>query len=149
MTNIINKYGTDKACKDSARLYWSNPNAEIDINKGKLFDWRPYDREIEQEVKLQVEQMIKPPFRGGNSFRDILFTDEGDRRLKVDSVVIGHRNNELFRIALRLMHLVLNGTIQHEDAIVKIKQIIGNINNKDFKEFEKRRMIEIVEKLEV
>lgn len=150
MANIINKYGTDRACKDSARLYWSNPDAEIEINKGKYFDWRPYDRNIEQEVALQVKQIIHPPFpKGSNNFKDILFTDEGDRRLGVRNVVIGQRNNELFRIALRLMHLVRNGDIDHANAVTKIKQIISDINCKDFKEFEKRRMIEIVEKLEV
>lgn len=147
MKNLITAYNTDKACSDLARLYWSNPQAEVFVNKGKLFDWRPYDVDYQEAYKMAKTNIIK---RGnGRSISDVLFTEEGDRRLKVGQVVPTSRNNELFRIAIFLCHLIKDGELNRQDAVEKMKDIINRMDKTDFGQNEIDRMISIVERWNV
>ena len=146
MKNIIERYGSDNACSDCSRLYWSNPSAEVYMNKGKLFDWRPYDVDLDELYECKKTQIIRANIKG-NTIADVLFTPEGDLRLGFDKVYVGNRNKGLFHCATFLRNLVLDGALEHNQAIVKIKDLINRTESKDFKEYEKRRMIEIVEKL--
>ena len=145
MKNLITIYNTDTACSDLARLYWSNPKSEVFLNKGRLFDWRPYDVDNSEVYKVAKANIIKSG--KGKTISDVLFTDEGDRRLKVDQVVKGHRNEELFRIAIFLCHLVKDNELNHQDAIDKMKDIINRIDKDGFGQHEMDRMINIVERL--
>ena len=147
MGNIITMYNADKACKEPSRFYWSNPETEVTLNKGEMFDWRPFDVDNSEKYRVIKSNIVKSG--KGNTISDVLFTAEGDRRLRVEQVTKGQRNSELFRIAIFLCHLVLDGELKHQDAIDKMKDIINRIDKTDFGQCEINRMINIVERLDV
>lgn len=148
MKNLINMYGADTACSDRARLYWSNPKSEVFINSGELFDFRPFEKDVEEEFKF-----VKPYLKEKSTpsvwveLNDVILTDLGDDILGVDRIKVGSRNEELFRISYWLKCLVLENQVDHQKAITKLDNIIDRMDKTDFKNSEIERMRKIVREL--
>lgn len=148
MKNLINIYGADTACSDRARLYWSNPKADVCINSGELFDFRPFEKDVEEEFEI-VKPYLKQQYSSSvwETLDDIILTAKGDDILGVDKIVKGARNKQLFRIATWLKDLVLNNEVEHHNAITKLDEIISQMDKTDFKNTEIERMRKIVRDL--
>lgn len=148
MKNLINIYGADTACSDRARLYWSNPKSEVFINSGELFDFRPFEKDVEEEFKI-VKPFLqeKVTYSVWNDLNDVILTTKGDDILGVNKISKGCRNHELFRISAWLKDLVLNKELEHSIAITKLDDIIFKMDKTDFKNSEIERMRKIVRDL--
>ena len=148
MKNLINMYGADTACSDRARLYWSNPKSEVFINSGELFDFRPFEKDVEEEFKI-VKPFLQEKVTSSvwNDLNDIILTTKGDDILGVNKISKGCRNHELFRISAWLKDLVLNKELEHSIAITKLDDIISKMDKTDFKNSEIERMRKIVREL--
>lgn len=148
MKNLINMYGADTACSDRARLYWSNPKSEVFINSGELFDFRPFEKDVEEEFKVirpYLEEKATPSVWA--DLNDVILTDVGDDILGVNRIQKGCRNEQLFRISYWLKSLVCENKLDHEKAITKLDDIIDRMDKTDFKNSEIERMRKIVREL--
>jgi len=105
MMDEVNRYfNSDPACRDVARQYRGNPDAEVIFNKGDLFDWQPfldkgikrlqirnfYNLKIQQYQKKQVIEDKKPTISFFKAAKKVF-----DREYYV-----GNRNNTVARILL-------------------------------------------------
>jgi len=102
MRDVINHYGTDKACKNMSRMYYGNPDAEVSFLDGsKLFDWEPFyqaARDKEQERQRERERYKQ---------QDAAELDAAELDKYVNNVMRknykpGARNNVLFWVARQL-----------------------------------------------
>ena len=70
MTNMINTYGSDPACKDLARYYFPNPTQEVWFmeNATGYIDIEPFKQNIEtQKVSTSSSQSKKDPSKSATS----------------------------------------------------------------------------------
>lgn len=70
MNLLINRYGSDRACKDIARFYYGNPTSETYINQGKeFFDWEGVLKQalfLEKHKQKEKEIQKQPMQYSGN-----------------------------------------------------------------------------------
>lgn len=109
LNDIIEKYGADKAAKDTARLFYGNKNAEFLYNNGILFDCENMIKKAKKkiEIKKQYDSIILEhkhniTFDGSkiDTLRQIKHTDKMLRLLKFNERFgAGGRNTYLFACA--------------------------------------------------
>ncbi len=85
ITNIINKFGADPACKDLARFYYPNPKQEVyylDKTESQYFDVTPFDHPVEKVVKNDKKQTKSQEYLSLNATDIIISEDEVEMSAK-------------------------------------------------------------------
>ncbi|MEI7789422.1 MAG: hypothetical protein WCI23_12290 [Chlorobiaceae bacterium] len=100
MSGVINRYSTDKACKDISRMYYGNPESEVSFLDGyQLFDWEPfYQSALDKE--RQRQQQYRKPVRYSLGDRDVADLDKATCTYWARNFAHGRRNSTVFTLGV-------------------------------------------------
>ena len=149
MTNIINFYKSDPACKDKARYYDTCENTEVTYNDGFLFDWSVFKEAVPEPPQPQKKQVAKEmtfeDFTGtGKGLKESIGTSEADRLYQKAGISFtnGSRNNELSKVALWLKDMVKKNDITTSQAVDELWRLYHAMPDKtDFPTSEMKQLI--------
>lgn len=146
MASVIDFFGADKACKDLARFYYSNENAEICFNNGIMFDWKPFIETKEAKKSKIVkkhsdEGELEDSNTGDHTLLSLIGTDKAFEAYKKCGINFeaGKRNESFFRLASWFR----NKSIPLDKAIEELWRIYTqeSIDTTDFPESELENLI--------
>ena len=131
----------DKQCKDAARFYFGNPDAEVTIVYGDLFDWEIIqERAAKRKALLQwkLQNKASPQLQNNGSkadwYRENWLSDAMRKALKVDEKFApGGRNNAIYSISRYLKDIELTDS--------EVQEAIEWINNGELPDQEIKQVL--------
>lgn len=119
MITVTDIFGSDPACKDMARMYYGNPNADVYETDGtELFDWEEYW--MRTQVRIARESRMYTAYCEENKIDESTTPDERRdiRRGYAQRVLVpSNRDNALFAIA----SICRNDGLSDEEILSEVK----------------------------